>query len=57
MKKMIPLTLSLLVIAGLPACGGKQKPQPVHVEKKQETKRISGPLAEKEVGWEQEDYQ
>jgi len=53
MKKMIPLAISLLALAGLPACGGK-KPQPVRVERTESTQN-SGSLAEKEVGWQQED--
>ena len=62
---MVPFALSLLVIASLPACWGKQKPKLVpprekevveQVEETKKPKRVSGPLSEKEVGWEEQDY-
>lgn len=57
MKKMVPFALSLLIIAGLPACWGTQKPKPIQ-PKEEEIKRTSGPFPEnnKEIGWEKEDY-
>lgn len=63
MKKILSISLGFLVIATLSGCGHK----PVIVHEKYETTepaekqkpkaiRTSGPLAEKEVGWTEEDY-
>ena len=60
MKKLALFSFSLCLLGGLAHCGGNKKPVVVHEEKKTEqekpVKRISGPLAEKEVGWTEEDF-
>ena len=69
MKKIFSLSLGLLILTGLPGCGGTKpvviQPEPEAVQEVQEAKqmkpqpikqaRTSGPI-QKEVGWEEEDY-
>ena len=65
MKKLMALSFSILALSGLAACGGrcckKQTPCCTKEECTEQTveqpKRISGPVADKEIGWEKEDYQ
>lgn len=65
MKKILTLSLGLVLVAALPGCGGK-KPVIIEEETMQEEKpkavvrtaqnmRVSGPMAEKEIGWDQDD--
>jgi hypothetical protein len=64
MKKVLTLSLSLLTLVCLSGCSKKpvviqedvqpaqEKPKAIRTAK---NNRISGPMAEKEIGWDQED--
>ncbi len=62
MKKLLSLSLGLFAILNLAGCCCFKKPtctqkqQEKNCNSPEESKRISGPLSEKEVGWEEEDY-
>ena len=67
MKKILTLSFGLLLVAGLPGCGGK-KPVVIHEEAQEaeekpkavvrtaKNARVSGPMAEKEIGWDEADF-
>ena len=58
MKKLFIIALALTAITLLPECGRRKKccTQECSTIVAQNEKRISGPLAEKEAGWDKEDY-
>ena len=57
MKHILTLIMSIIFLATLPACWCKNKTCQTKPQKNQqeEEKRISGPLSEKEVGWDEGD--
>ncbi|MBI2774762.1 hypothetical protein HYX58_02035 [Candidatus Dependentiae bacterium] len=58
MKRLFVIALALSTIAILPECGRKKcctKECPSNVVAQNE-QRTSGPLSEKEVGWDKEDF-
>lgn len=64
MKKSIVLSLSILALSALAACGGRCCKKETScctkeecVEQKVEQPRSYAPIAEKEIGWEIEDSQ
>ncbi len=60
MKKLSLLALSVGALALLPNCKKSCKKEVIVEEQtcsKKEHKRVSGPLSEKEVGWEKNDFE
>jgi len=66
MKNILTLSLGLVLVAALPGCGGKkpvviqeeetmQEEKPKAVVRTAQNMRVSGPMAEKEIGWDQDD--
>jgi hypothetical protein len=62
MKKLLAVVLALGALAVLPECGRKKcckkecAPQECPTVVAQNDQRVSGPLSEKEVGWDKEDF-
>lgn len=56
MKKLFTLSLVLLAVAALPNCKRCCKKVCAEPTVQQEEKRVSGPLADKEVNWDKEDF-
>lgn len=56
MKKLL-LVLCACSLVALPACRKKKTETVVVHETRKKEKRVSGPLSDKEIGWDQEDKQ